>query len=331
MVCIVLFLAVLVGLSRSDNYAGLFYDKSNYSYAECVVHNSYVYLGRKSSDKNGKVCQVWKDVTNYHSKLFEDYPQFYFAEEFSDHNFCRNLNLNLYQRNKEFNKASAHHFVQTNGWQNGPWCYVKIGEDEEKQKLWSGKFETIYRPSPCFQKCNVLEHSPDDSAETEQAQTPRAFKSYNEILDNLADSLFVNFNQGNLDFYEKQAQTPRAFKSYNEILDNLADSLFVNFNQGNLDFYEKRPSDDVLSKSFKQTREYLFFAAMPFMVLSIVFVIGNHYRKKFKKTKAETTKPQNRKGKTVTTETPPSTTPNPTQSKEEPKNTQNETAEIKNE
>uniref|UniRef100_A0AC34RCI1 Kringle domain-containing protein n=1 Tax=Panagrolaimus sp. JU765 TaxID=591449 RepID=A0AC34RCI1_9BILA len=295
MVCIVLFLAVLVGLSRSDNYAGLFYDKSNYSYAECVVHNSYVYLGRKSSDKNGKVCQVWKDVTNYHSKLFEDYPQFYFAEEFSDHNFCRNLNLNLYQRNKEFNKASAHHFVQTNGWQNGPWCYVKIGEDEEKQKLWSGKFETIYRPSPCFQKCNVLEHSPDDSAETEQAQTPRAFKSYNEILDNLADSLFVNFNQGNLDFYEK------------------------------------RPSDDVLSKSFKQTREYLFFAAMPFMVLSIVFVIGNHYRKKFKKTKAETTKPQNRKGKTVTTETPPSTTPNPTQSKEEPKNTQNETAEIKNE
>lgn len=51
----------------------------------------------------------------------------FFPDEYGDHNHCRQIFLNNYERDPQLNNASSHHYVQLpNSWQLGPWCYVNV-------------------------------------------------------------------------------------------------------------------------------------------------------------------------------------------------------------
>lgn len=50
----------------------------------------------------------------------------FFPEEQVWHNQCRTIRLNNYQRVPRYSNASAHVFVDFDGWSTGPWCYVMV-------------------------------------------------------------------------------------------------------------------------------------------------------------------------------------------------------------
>ena len=43
--------------------------------AECIIDNSYVYFGNKSTDREGRDCENWSVATEYHYNLFKEYSQ----------------------------------------------------------------------------------------------------------------------------------------------------------------------------------------------------------------------------------------------------------------
>ncbi|KAE9553349.1 hypothetical protein FO519_003412 [Halicephalobus sp. NKZ332] len=183
--------------------------------AECIIDNSYVYFGNKSTDREGRRCETWKNATEYHHNLFKEYSQYFFPEEYAEHSYCQNIILNLYERNGNFNNASAHHYVQTDGWMEGPWCYVEVENLEEKPTLWE-KEKSNYVTSPCFPKCDTRGLETETIME-EPTEKPKKYQLYNEeILDRIGDLLSNSFDPGDNHHHNqpgccKYCQLPAAF------------------------------------------------------------------------------------------------------------------------
>ena len=67
------------------------------------------------------------------------------------------------------NNASAHHYVQTNGWQGGPWCYVRVQKDKGEQmvELWNGRHKSEFMPRQCFPVCEEVKKSKEGTRDKE--------------------------------------------------------------------------------------------------------------------------------------------------------------------
>uniref|UniRef100_A0A7E4VIP1 Kringle domain-containing protein n=1 Tax=Panagrellus redivivus TaxID=6233 RepID=A0A7E4VIP1_PANRE len=263
----------------SHRYEGRFFDPGNFTYAECIPPSSiqtYSYYGSKSTDRKNSSCAVWKDVMKYHLKLMRGYNQFFFADERLDHNYCRTVRLDTFRRDRRFNNASAHSYVHEDGWQHGPWCYVKLAPRDLRTRLW-GKFNSDYSPQPCFDPCGKKDPSPPVST------TPPPKVDH---------------------FFE-----------YAGFIEYLADTLFDDFDHGPSDYYDAKPSDELLSETFKQNRKLICYIGMPFMFFVIGLVFLWHFYKTRKATKALNVKlliqraAQNQVPATPKAETSPTATP----------------------
>uniref|UniRef100_A0A915CVW7 Kringle domain-containing protein n=1 Tax=Ditylenchus dipsaci TaxID=166011 RepID=A0A915CVW7_9BILA len=124
--------------------------------AECVAKDTdYFYYGNRSLTSNetgSQKCENWKEVMKAHDQIFKGYNQFFFPDEYENNSNCRVIKLDKYERIPAENNASAHHYVHTDGWQNGPWCYVKNSGAQET-KLWNDRFKTPFSILPCFSLC----------------------------------------------------------------------------------------------------------------------------------------------------------------------------------
>ncbi|KAI1722369.1 hypothetical protein Ddc_06524 [Ditylenchus destructor] len=127
--------------------------------AECIIMTEhYYYFGNRSETLPGygsKPCENWAVVMDYHKKLFHGFNQYFFADEYGQHSYCRQIKLDAYRRHPNTSKASAHHYVHTDGWKHGPWCYVKMGKNNPTT-LWNEQFESMYKPVPCFSQCKGI-------------------------------------------------------------------------------------------------------------------------------------------------------------------------------
>ncbi|KAL3096419.1 hypothetical protein niasHT_028655 [Heterodera trifolii] len=84
------------------------------------------YFGNKSEAVDNSKCIRWLSVTKWIKHQFRGYQLYYFADEFTEHNHCRNIDLTIYTPNPKLSNASAHLFL---GYDEqiakGPWCYVE--------------------------------------------------------------------------------------------------------------------------------------------------------------------------------------------------------------
>ncbi|KAL3109060.1 hypothetical protein niasHT_012622 [Heterodera trifolii] len=134
------------------------------------------YFGNKSEAVDNSKCIRWLSVTKWIKHQFRGYQLYYFADEFTEHNHCRNIDLTIYTPNPKLSNASAHLFL---GYDEqiakGPWCYVEKKGDmpEHLTAKWKGyhltdpvdlkktirfplkinELKMKYEPKPCFKMC----------------------------------------------------------------------------------------------------------------------------------------------------------------------------------
>ncbi|KAH7729108.1 hypothetical protein AAVH_03481 [Aphelenchoides avenae] len=200
-------------------------------------------------------CEKWSDVMAFHNRLFAGYNQFFFPEEYEDHNQCRWIPLNIYERHPSvnMNNASAHHYVNTEGWTRGPWCYVKLGDECQRinrdnetvncTSLWAGNFSSPYEPRPCFAPCDyrhIAERTTPDKSET-PLKEERHLSNFNEKL-----------------------------------IEHLNDELFSSVSWGDMSYYSYLPSKQQLSASFIARRHYLLTTCVSILVFILLLFFGTY-------------------------------------------------------
>uniref|UniRef100_A0AC35FU00 Kringle domain-containing protein n=1 Tax=Panagrolaimus sp. PS1159 TaxID=55785 RepID=A0AC35FU00_9BILA len=223
------------------------FDLKNLTDADCIDREDNIYLGKKSTANDKTKCETWKNVTNYHLDMFKGHYQFFFADEYMDHNYCRNIPLDAYQRDGKFNNATAHTFVQTNGWKHGPWCYIKVSPENE-HLLW-GKKKTQYAPMPCFEQCS------DEKVTTTIPPPP----------------------------LKEEDCSKTKFMYNNQLINNLAQNLFSNFDHGDSKYYESKPSDKNVSTEFESNAKIIFYAGMSLLIITVSAIFAKHYFLKWRK------------------------------------------------
>ncbi|KAI6181559.1 hypothetical protein M3Y98_00842000 [Aphelenchoides besseyi] len=221
--------------------------KSSCDDAECIPRRKfYAYFGPRNVSLDGRSCARWSEVR----AGMED---FFFPTEYETHSQCRTVLLDQYERNSDINNASAHSFIDTEGWKNGPWCYVKVPESKSRTSLWFGRFTSNYEPFRCFEFCaDQIDPttSVPESTSHPSSEVPFRYTYQVGLLDHLTDRFFNSFELDDVSYY-----TSKHFSK--------------------------------LSIGFEIRRHYIFFLLVTLLFLGIGVMVGSWLWRKFRSNKKE--------------------------------------------
>uniref|UniRef100_A0A914H7Z5 Kringle domain-containing protein n=1 Tax=Globodera rostochiensis TaxID=31243 RepID=A0A914H7Z5_GLORO len=108
------------------------------------------YFGIQSKSVDGRPCYRWIDAIGWIQSNLSKFQTHYFADEYNDHNHCRNFRLDTYRSyalEESLNKATTHPFLhyEDDEWMLGPWCYVKrLRTPKEVPRIWNGMITGNY-------------------------------------------------------------------------------------------------------------------------------------------------------------------------------------------
>uniref|UniRef100_A0A914HAY3 Kringle domain-containing protein n=1 Tax=Globodera rostochiensis TaxID=31243 RepID=A0A914HAY3_GLORO len=99
------------------------------------------YFGTQNKSVDGRPCYRWIDATRWMQGNLSKLQIHHFADEYNDHNHCRNFRLDTYRSyalSDGLTKATTHPFLHYNDeWTLGPWCYVQRKDKEDAPAIWS--------------------------------------------------------------------------------------------------------------------------------------------------------------------------------------------------
>ncbi|KAI6198038.1 hypothetical protein M3Y94_01297800 [Aphelenchoides besseyi] len=180
--------------------------------------------------------------------MINDFSLAFFPTEYETHAQCRTVLLDQYERNSDINNASAHSFIDTEGWKNGPWCYVKVPESKPRTSLWFGRFTSNYEPSSCFEFC--ADEIDQTTSVPESTSRP-------------------------------SSEVPFRYTYQVDLLDHLTDRFFSSFDLDDVSYYTSKHLSK-LSVGFEIRRHYIFFTLITLLFVGIGVMVGTWLWRKFR-------------------------------------------------
>uniref|UniRef100_A0A183C3N0 Kringle domain-containing protein n=1 Tax=Globodera pallida TaxID=36090 RepID=A0A183C3N0_GLOPA len=135
------------------------------------------YFGIQSKSVDGRPCYRWIDAINWMKGNLSRFQIHYFADEYNDHNHCRNFRLDTYRSYALLDgltKATVHPFLHYDDdeWMLGPWCYVQRTRDlKEVSSIWKTMFSGGYFLKAPAKNIKLMweDQRPNDEKTKEQA------------------------------------------------------------------------------------------------------------------------------------------------------------------